>query len=78
MTDPAEGPAPPLPPLFLDQIEARKAAKNLFSDPPLPPPLFQGLDNRASPYVKVWIRHHRGQTSKSLFLFFIAGISFTS
>ena len=23
-------------------------------------------------------RHHRGQTSKSLFLFFIAGISFTS
>ena len=29
-------------------------------------------------FAQVWLTHHRGQTSKSLFLFFIAGISFTS
>ena len=34
-----------VPPLFLDQAEARKAEKKFFGDrPPAPPPLFQGLD----------------------------------
>ena len=42
-------------PLFLDQNEARRAEKNFFEA--CPHPLSQGLDDRASPYVKVWIRH---------------------
>ena len=37
-----------VPPLFLDQAEARMAEKKLFWRP-LPPPL--------PPYLKVWIRH---------------------
>ena len=43
------------PPLFLDQNEARRAEKNFFEA--CPHPLSQGLDDRASPYVRVWIRH---------------------
>ena len=35
------------PPLFLDQTQARRAEKNLFEY--RPPPLFQGLDDRAPP-----------------------------
>ena len=46
------------PPLFLDQTQARRAEKNLFED--RPPPLFQGLDDRAPPYLKVWIHHCMG------------------
>ena len=45
-----------LPPLFLDQTEARRAEKNFFKMPP--PPLSQGRDDRLPPtYLKVWIRH---------------------
>ena len=43
------------PPLFLDQNEARRAEKIFFEA--CPHPLSQGLDDRASPYVKVWICH---------------------
>ena len=43
------------PPLFLHQNEARRAEKNFLEA--CPHPLSQGLDDRASPYVKVWICH---------------------
>ena len=43
MADPAEGPGRPL---FLDQSEARRAEKTFFLRPP---PLSQGLDDRAPP-----------------------------
>ena len=43
------------PPLFLDQNEARRAEKIFFEA--CPHPLSRGLDDRASPYVKVWICH---------------------
>ena len=45
VADPREGrggPGPP--PLFLDQIEARRAEKYIF------------FGDRAPPYLKVWIR----------------------
>ena len=45
----------PPPPLFLDQNEARRAEKIFFEA--CPHPLSQGLDDRAPPYVKLWIRH---------------------
>ena len=46
VADPGEGPAAPHP-LFLDQTEAQRAEKNLFSDrAPTPTPLSQGLDDR--------------------------------
>ena len=48
------------PHLFLDQAEARRAKKNLFGDRP---PLSQGLDDQAPPYLKVWIRHCMGHFS---------------
>ena len=41
------GPGGPAAPLFLDQTEARS---RIFF-------LSQGLDDRASPYLKIWIRH---------------------
>ena len=42
VADPGEGGPPPL---FLDQNEARKAAKKIFEAvPPPPPPLSEGLD----------------------------------
>ena len=41
--------------LFLDQTEAQRAEKNFFETTP-PPPLSQGLDDRAPHYLKVWIR----------------------
>ena len=34
-------------PLFLDQTEAWRAEKTFFRDHPPPPPLSQGLDDRA-------------------------------
>ena len=46
MADPGEGPwgpAPPPPPLFLDQTEARRAEKIFFGDR-ASPHLSQGLD----------------------------------
>ena len=47
------------PPLYLDQIEARKAEKYFFGRPP--PLLSQGLDDHTPPphpsYLKVCIRH---------------------
>lgn len=53
-----EGPPPfshsPLLPLFLDQIEARRVEKKIFGNGP---PLTQSLDDRGSPYLKVWIRY---------------------
>ena len=57
VTDLGEVPGRLGPPLFLDQTEARRAEKNLFGDCP---PLFQGLDDRAPPYLKVWIRYCMG------------------
>ena len=45
----------PYSPLFLDQTEAQRAKKIIFRD--LFPPLSQGLDDRAPPYLKVCIRH---------------------
>ena len=47
------GAAPP--PLFLDQNKARRAEKIFFEA--CPHPLSQGLDDRAPPYLKVWICH---------------------
>ena len=54
--DPEKGPGAPL---FLDRSEAQRALKNIFGDrppPPPPSPLSQCLDDRAFPYLKVWIR----------------------
>ena len=48
---------PPLLFSFLDQTEARRAEKNFFGNRP---PLSQGLDDRAPPYLKVWIGHCMG------------------
>ena len=47
-------------PLFLDQNKTspdktRRAEKTFFEAGPTP--LSQGLDDRAPPYLKVWIRH---------------------
>ena len=54
-----------VPPLFLDQTLARGAEKNLFLEPPSPPPpLSKGLDDRATPLSQVWIRHWIIQNSK--------------
>ena len=47
MADPGEGPrgpAPPHPPLFLDQTEARRAEKYLGG-------------TASPPHLKVWIQH---------------------
>ena len=47
--DPGEGPGRPAPPpIFLDQTEAQRA-KNFFFETAPPPPLCQGLDDRAPP-----------------------------
>lgn len=46
---------PPPPPLFLYQTDVRRAEKNLFLKPlPPPPPLSQGIDDRAPlpPYLE--------------------------
>ena len=56
VTDPGDGPGGPgSPSLFLDQIDARRAEKKFLRSPP--PTLSQGLDDRAPPYLKVWICH---------------------
>ena len=48
MADPGEGPSLPPPlPLFLDQTKAGRA-KNFFGETG-PPPISQGLDDRAPP-----------------------------
>ena len=52
VVDPGEGPGGGRPPLFLDQT----GQKEFFGRPP-PPPLSKDLDDRAPPYLKVWIRH---------------------
>ena len=55
-----QGKGTPSPPLFLYQTDVRRAEKNLFLKPlPPPPPLSQGIDDRAPllPYLKVWICH---------------------
>ena len=72
MADPGEGPGGPCPPLFLDQTETRRAEKYFFGDRPpslnfirllrvvittYRPALSQSLDDRAPPYLKVWIGH---------------------
>ena len=43
----------PLPPLFLDQTEARRAEKKFGGPPPLPPlfSLSKGLDDRPTPLI---------------------------
>ena len=58
VTDPGDGSGGPGSPphLFLDQIDARRAEKKFLRSPP-PPTLSQGLDDRAPPYLKVWICH---------------------
>ena len=48
----------PRPPLCLDQTEDRRAEKEK-----LPHPLSQGLDDRALPYLKVWIGHCPGNSA---------------
>ena len=60
--EPGEGPWGPVA-LFLDQTEARRAPNFSFLRPP-PPPLSQGLDDRAPLYLKVWIRHWRGRKNR--------------
>ena len=66
MADPGEGPGGPAPPpLVLGQTEAQRAEKIFLETPSTPPPppppprppLSKGLDDRASTYLKVWIRH---------------------
>ena len=49
VADPGEGPwgAHPLPPLFLDETEARRVEKNFFGDRSFP--LSQGLDDPLPP-----------------------------
>ena len=61
VADPGEGPSSPL---ILDQTEVPRAEKSFFETSPLTPPppppprpLSQGLVERASPYLKVWICH---------------------
>ena len=64
VADLGEVPGEPAPPsLFLDQTEAWRAEKIFFGDHPPTPPLSQGLDDRAPPYLKVWIRHCMGHFS---------------
>ena len=60
--DLGEVPGEPGLPLFLDQTEAWRAEKNFLETTP-PPPLSQGLDDRAPPYLKVWIHHCMGHFS---------------
>ena len=44
--------ARPLPPLFLDQTEARRAEKKIGGPPPSPHfPLSKGLDDRPTPLI---------------------------
>ena len=55
---PEQGPGAPL---FLDRGEAQRALKKFLETghPPRPPPissLSQGVDDRAPPYLQVWIR----------------------
>ena len=45
VADPGEGPGGAAPPLALDQTEALKAEKKIFSTPP-PPPLSKGQNDR--------------------------------
>ena len=65
MADPGKGPEGPVPPVFLDQTDARRAEENFFLNrlPPRPPPrsLCHGLDDRAlalskglDPPLKSW------------------------
>ena len=58
VADLGEVPGEPAPPplLFLDQTEAWRAEKFFFETTPSTP-LSQGLDDRASPHLRVWIRH---------------------
>ena len=54
----APHPPPPRPTpqvLFLDQTEAQRAERKTFRD--ASPPLSQGLDDLAPPFLKVWICH---------------------
>ena len=44
----------PRPPLFLDQIEDRRAEKNVFETAP---PYLRVWITPPPPYLKVWIRH---------------------
>ena len=39
------------PPLCLEQIQARRAEKNFFKRPPLPPSLSKGMDDRVRPLI---------------------------
>ena len=59
VADPGEEPGGPAPPYF--QTKRRpEGRKQIFWRPPFappPPPLSQGLDDRAPLYLKVWIRH---------------------
>ena len=61
--------ARPLPPLFLDQTEARRAEKK-FGGTTNPPPTFPYLRIWMTPpqpaYLKVWIRHWNGEIAKFL------------
>ena len=52
------GLGPPL--IFRPSWGPKGAEKNLFGDRP---PLSQGLDDRAPPYLKVWMRHCMGHFS---------------
>ena len=58
-----------LPPfLLLDQTEARRAVKNCFESWRAGPHLSKGLDDRAPPLSKVWIRHCEPKCVPHLFL----------
>ena len=51
--------------LFLDQTEAQRAKKHVFETPP---PLSQGLNDRAPfpPYLKVWAHHWNWQCTNAI------------
>ena len=71
VADPAEGPGGrgAVAPLIFGRNWGPKDQKNFFGRPPSP--LSKGLDDRAPPYLKVWIWHsytHQPQFAKHLLL----------
>ena len=50
------------PPYFWTKLRP-EGPKKMFLETTPPPPLCQGLDDRAPPYLKVWIRQCMGHFS---------------
>ena len=63
VVDPGEGPGGAgLPPVFLNQTEARRADEFFFLRPALPPPYLRVWMTAppSPPYLTVWIHHWKG------------------